>query len=172
MNIKTIAISLITIAAIALTIQAVMDNKKSDSRNAQIENAEINDLGLFENKNREEAVQRFLGKPTVVFMVGTFCPYCQNAMPKYKTDIWDVYKDKINIFANVIDGEDGKRFNVPEIPQGYDERLDFKNLTDQKCDYVPSWVLLDKNGDVIDMSCGASKSIDELIANIEKQLEL
>ena len=94
MKTKNILIGLVVIVVGAFGIQTIVNNTKTDSASK----VTINDLGTFNNANRAEAVQRFAGKPTVVFIVGTFCPHCQSAMPKYKTDIWDKYKEKTNIF--------------------------------------------------------------------------
>ncbi len=167
MSTKTILIGLVIIVAGAFSIQAIVNNTKTNST----PKVTINDLGTFNNTDRVGAVERFLGKPTVVFVVGTFCPHCQNAMPKYKTDIWDKYKEKANIFAHVIDGDRGKRFEVPEIPQGYDTQLSFENLTGESCDFVPSWVLLDSNGETVDSSCGAKKGIDVIQSGLNNLLD-
>ncbi len=162
---KKILIALVTIALIGIIAQVVI-NKKGGSA----EQVAINDLGAITSNSRAEAVGRLAGKPAVVFVVGTFCPHCQSAMPKYKTDIWDVYKDRVNIFAHVIDGESGKRFDVAGIPQGYDAQLNFENLTGESCDYVPSWVLLDAEGNTVDSSCGAKKGIDVIKSGVDSLL--
>ncbi len=166
MSTKTILIGLIVIAVGAFGVQAVINKQEADAKPV----IAINDLGTFNSADREISVARFLGKPSVIFIVGTFCPYCQGAMPKYKTDIWDVYKDSVNIFANVTDGQGGKRFEVADIPQGFDAKLDFKTLTGEDCDYVPSWVILDKDGAVTDSSCGSKKSIDVIKTGLDTQL--
>ncbi len=173
MNAKNITIGLIIIMLAAFGIQALID-KKAPNTTPKVS---INDLGVFNSADRASAVERFAGKPAVIFIVGTFCPYCQNAMPTYKTDIWDVYgKDtqtnpaRIHVFANVTDGQGGNRFAVSGIPQGVDAKLDYKTLVGEECNYVPSWVLLDDKGSVVDSSCGATKGIDILKKGIETQL--
>lgn len=165
MSTKTILIGLVVIAIGAFSIQALIaKNKAADVQ------ATINDLGTFNSANRESAVERFLGKPSVIFIVGTFCPHCQSAMPTYKTDIWDVYKDTVNIFANVTDGQSGKRFEVADIAQGVDAKLDYKTLVGEECNFVPSWVMLDAEGTVTDSSCGADKGVDVITAGLDAQL--
>ncbi len=166
MKTKNILIGLVVIVVGAFGIQTIVNNTKTDSASK----VTINDLGTFNNANRAEAVQRFAGKPTVVFIVGTFCPHCQSAMPKYKTDIWDKYKEKTNIFAHVIDGDKGKRFEVSDIPQGYDTQLSFENLTGESCDFVPSWVLLDSTGKTVGSSCGAKKGIEVIQSGLNNLL--
>jgi len=166
MSTKTILIGLVVIAVGAFGMQAVMNKKSADT----LPKVVVNDLGVFNSVDRASAVERFAGKPAVVFIVGTFCPHCQSAMPTYKTDIWDVYKDSVNIFANVTDGQNGSRFEVAEIPQGVDAKLDFKTLVGEECNYVPSWVLLDAEGTTVDSSCGASKGVDVITAKLDTLL--
>lgn len=176
MNTKTIIIGLVVIAVGAFGIQYIMNKKTTGTttnttpKTATTTKVKINDLGVFNSKDRADAVKRFAGKPTIIFIVGTFCPHCQSAMPTYKTDIWDTYKAKVNIFTNVSDGQSGKRFDVPSIPQGFDAKLDYKTLTGEDCNYVPSWVMLDAEGTVTDSSCGASKDITVIKDGLNAQL--
>lgn len=130
----------------------------------------INDKGTFSSTDRASAVAQFAGKPAVIFVVGTFCPHCQKGMPTYKTSIWDVYQEKAHVFANVIDGAQGERFNVEGIPQGYDAHLDFETLTGNSCDYVPSWVVLDAAGVVKESSCGGEKDIAVITTTLDTLL--
>ncbi len=173
MSTKTILIGLVVIAVGAFAVQAFINKDKAEEVQAA-----INDLGTFNSADRAGAVERFLGKPAVIFIAGTFCPHCQTAMPAYKTDIWDVYgKDtstssaQANIFVNVSDGQGGKRFEVADIAQGFDAKLDFKTLTGEECNYVPSWVMLDTEGVVTDSSCGADKGVDVIKAGLDAQLK-
>ncbi len=162
---KKIIITLVIVAIGAFGMQMLINKDKSEKVAAT-----INDLGTFNSTDRASAVERLSGKPAVVFIVGTFCPYCQTAMPTYKTDIWDTYKDSVNIFANVIDGKDGKRFEVADIAQGYDAKLDYKTLTGEDCGYVPSWVMLDAQGIVTDSSCGANKGLEIIKTGLDAKL--
>ena len=114
---------------------------------------------LFGQTKRIDAIQAFLGKPSVIFLAGTFCPHCQDAMPKYETEVWDKYNEEANIFVNVVDK---KKFPQERIAQGYEAALTFKILTGEDCGYVPSWVVLDKDGKLVDSSCGASKGIEKI----------
>lgn len=162
---KKIIIGLIAIAIIAFAAQIVINKEKT----AQIVTA-INDLGTLTSTDRASAVERFAGKPTVIFIAGTFCPHCQTAMPIYKSAVWDVYKDSVNIFTQVTDGENGDRFEVADIPQGFDANLDFRSLTGEECGYVPSWVMLDAAGVVTDSSCGAAKGVEVITTALDAQL--
>lgn len=166
MSTKNILIGLVVIAVGALAVQAVINKKEADTKPV----VAINDLGTFNSVDRAEAVSRFAGKPAVIFIVGTFCPHCQTSMPVYKTGIWDVYKNTVNIFAHVTDGQGGKRFEVADIAQGFDAKLDFKTLTGEDCNFVPSWVMLDAGGTVTDSSCGADKGVDVIKTGLDTQL--
>ncbi|GEM_PF-5786790 len=162
---KNILIGLAIVAVIGLIAQVMINNKERSTAQSQ-----INDLGTIASTDKASALERLSGKPAVIFIVGTFCPHCQSAMPKYKTQIWDVYKEAANIFANVTDGQDGKRFEVADIAQGYDAQLDFQAITGEECNFVPSWILLDADSKVIDSSCGAKKGTEVITAGLDALL--
>ena len=54
-------------------------------------------------------LSEFEGKPSVVIFGGTYCPHCTKAIPLFKTQIWDNYSEKANLWVNVIDK---KKFDV------------------------------------------------------------
>ncbi len=114
-------------------------------------------------------LEDFKGKPSVIIIGGTYCPHCQSEVPIVKEKVWDIYKEQINLWVNVIDG--GK-FPVAGIPQGLNVNLDYKLVTGEECGYVPSWILLDKQAKVFDSSCGSEKSVDVIVSNIKKLLEI
>jgi hypothetical protein len=64
----------------------------------------------------------------------------------------------------------GKRFNVKDIAQGYNENLTYEEIIGN-CNYVPAYVVLDKDGQEILRSCGSEKTIEEVRAAIASQLE-
>ncbi len=119
---------------------------------------------MYGQTPRSEIVQKFLGKPSVIILAGTFCPHCQTAMPVFEEKVWDKYNSKANIFVNVVDG---KKFPQKRIGQGYDATLTFKALTGEDCGYVPSWVILDKDGEVAKKACGASKSMNDITETLD-----
>lgn len=161
---KNIVLILIAVAVVAFAADYYMKTQAVEPTVA------INDLGTFTSTDRAEAVTRFAGKPTAIFIIGTFCPHCQVSMPVYKSEIYDVYNDRANVFAYVIDGEQGARFNVEGIPQGYDAQLDYENLTGEVCEYVPSWVLLDTEGSVATSKCGSGEGADDIAAALDALL--
>ena len=108
-----------------------------------------------ENENlteeRSTLPKDFLGKPSVIIFAATYCAHCQKSMPEFETKIWNNYHDKTNIFVNVVDK---REFEQKRIKQGFRNDLDFEKITGHKCGYVPSWVILDEYGNVVDESCG------------------
>ncbi|MBW3020465.1 hypothetical protein KY334_04155, partial [Candidatus Woesearchaeota archaeon] len=76
------------------------------------------------------------GKPTLILFAATYCEICQNVMPSYREEIYLEYGESINFWINVVDN---KRFRT-DIPQGLNTKLDFEDLTEMKCNFVPSWV--------------------------------
>ncbi len=123
---------------------------------------------MYGQTPRNEIVQKFLGKPTVIILAGTFCPHCQNAMPAFEKEVWDEYNSKANIFVNVVDG---KRFPQERIGQGYDATLTFKALVGKDCGYVPSWVILDKDGEVAKSTCGSGKGMEVITNTLDELLK-
>ncbi len=116
----------------------------------------------------------FLGKPSVIIFASTHCPHCKNSMPEFETKIWDKYHDKLNIFVNVVDK---REFEQKRIKQGFRSDLDFEKITNHTCDFIPSWIVLDEHGSVIDASCGEkgidnkTKSIKDIEAATKKLIE-
>lgn len=111
------------------------------------------------------SLEDFYGKPSVILFGGTYCGHCQEAVPIFKQQVYDVYSDDVNIWINVIDG--GK-FNVDDVPQGLNYNLDFDTIAGRECNYVPSWIILDKNGDVALSSCGGEKDMEDMIKKIKE----
>jgi rhodanese-related sulfurtransferase len=125
------------------------------------------DAPLYIKYDRNEVLADYIGKPSVIILASTSCPHCRNAMPAFETDIWDVYKDKANIFVNV---GNGGVFPEERIAQGTKPKLSFDLLTDEECGYVPSFVVLDKDGEVALKSCGAEKNVEDIKAKLDELL--
>ena len=115
--------------------------------------------------NVDSKLEDFSGRPSLIVFAGTYCVHCRNLIPELEKEIWSRYRLEANIWINVMDGASGTRFDVNEIPQGYNQNLDYEAIIGD-CSYVPAYVVLDKNGKQILRSCGAEKTIDE----INKQL--
>lgn len=108
----------------------------------------------------------FAGQPSLIMFGGTYCSHCQSTVPKVESLVWDEYKTKMNVWLQVVDGESGAKFKTT-MPQGYNENLSYESVVGENCGYVPSWALLDANGDVLESSCGNSKSLEELVYAVE-----
>ncbi len=117
--------------------------------------------------NQSSSVADLEGKPSVIIFGGTYCPHCVAAIPILKKEIWDIFKDDINIWVNVIDK---KKFDVEDVPQGFNPNYTFEGLAGEECKYVPSWVVLDVDRKVVISSCGGKKGIDEMKKEIENLL--
>jgi hypothetical protein len=102
-------------------------------------------------------------KAMLVIFAATYCSACRAEMPILKERIADVHGDRLDIWVNVIDQG---RFNV-DVPQGFDPELTYEGLTGQSCRYVPSWVLLDEEGNLVNHSCGTEKSLGELLESLQ-----
>lgn len=120
--------------------------------------------------NASSKLEDFYGKPSLIVFAGTYCEHCNTMVPQLEKEIWDRYKLEANIWINVIDGKSGKRFNVKDIAQGYNENLTYEEIIGN-CNYVPAYVVLDKDGQEILRSCGSEKTIEEIRAAIASQLE-
>ena len=110
------------------------------------------------------------GKPSLIVFAGTYCGHCKTLIPELETEIWSNYSTKANIWINVTDGKDGKRFPVSNIAQGYNSNLDYDEIIGD-CDYVPAYVVLDKTGKEILRSCGSTAtSIQKIKQALDSQL--
>lgn len=125
----------------------------------------IQENELLGGLDKVEVLEEYKGKPTVVLVAGTFCPHCKDDVPEIEEKIFDKTGDQINLVINVVDGEDGKRFDT-EIPQKFEPALDYKILTGEECGYVPSWVILDSDSKVVNKSCGNDQGTEGIIKTL------
>lgn len=149
-----------------ITKKEILDQKKQ----AEEEEKAQEKVNVAENYsiNTESTLSDFLGKPSVIFFVGTYCGHCQSMVPEVKTKLWKDYKDKANIWVNVIDG---KKFVVDDIAQGLNNSLDFTEITGKDCGYIPSFVVLDASGKVTLSSCGSEKTLDNIKTELDNLLK-
>jgi thiol-disulfide isomerase/thioredoxin len=112
--------------------------------------------------NEQSKLKDFYGKPSIILFGGTYCPHCKKAIPDFEKTIYTPYKDKANIWVNVVDGKDGKKFDNNVIAQGFNPNLKYNDITGEDCKYVPSWLILDSNGKVVLSSCGNKKTMDDM----------
>jgi hypothetical protein len=114
------------------------------------------------------AVSEFEGKPSAIVFGGTYCPHCTKAVPLFKTQIWDNYSEKANLWVNVIDK---KKFDVEDVAQGFNENLTFEGVAKKPCGFVPAWVVLDENFELVSSSCGGEKTLDDMQKALDDLLE-
>jgi len=100
-----------------------------------------------------------------IWFVATWCPHCQAAVPtleKFATET----NGKIEI--NVVNK---KAFPwVKNLKQNYTNPKTYKDYTNEECGYIPSYVIVDKNGKVIEKQCGGSLDYKQLKAKLLKNL--
>lgn len=121
---------------------------------------------LFKNLDKNKILEEYKGKPTVILFASTSCPHCRDDVPEIEEKIFDEVGDKINVIINVVNGEGGERFKT-KIEQKADSSIDYKTLTGEECGYVPSWIVLDKDGSVVDKSCGNIKKTEGIITRLK-----
>ena len=113
--------------------------------------------------NVNSTLKDFEGKPSAILIGGTYCPHCRKAVPVFETDVWDKYKDNVNIWLQVIDG--GK-FDVNRVAQGLNQNISYDAIVGEQCAFVPTWIVLDRFGKVYDSSCGNKKEISVIVNDL------
>lgn len=105
------------------------------------------------------------GKPSLIVFAGTYCGHCKKLLPELEKEIWNNYSNKANIWIEVIgDGE-----FTTAMPQGVNSNILYEEIMGD-CRYVPAYVVLDEEGNQILRSCGAEKTIAEIKAALDSQL--
>lgn len=107
-----------------------------------------------------------------IWFASTTCPHCQDAMPELEK-FYNQYSWQVDMVVNVVNK---KQFtNVKNIPQNYTDPKNYTDYTGEECVYVPSYVIIDKNGNVIDKKCwgvpGMEKLKKYLLGDNEENIE-
>lgn len=113
-----------------------------------------------------KSIDELKGKPVVIFWGMTTCPHCRDAIGPFSEKVYDVYKNDAYIWGNILDK---KKFPAT-VPQGYNPNLKYSAITGDTCKYVPSWILVDEQGNIIDKSCG-TKEISLIAPELKSLLE-
>lgn len=100
------------------------------------------------------------GKPTFLRRAGKFCAYCRDKLPEVEQMILNPYKDQINIQLMTMDFEN-KPFDTL-IPQSSFEIFNFEDFTWEPCDTFPTWVVLDRQWDLVSSECGGKTTIQQV----------
>ena len=94
-------------------------------------------------------VKQEVSQPQLLIRGSTSCPHCVNSIPVFEEQIYKVYKDKVTISLNTLSESEFTTI----LPQTTGNKLEFEKYTQKKCEYIPSWVLLDIDGDELISSC-------------------
>lgn len=150
---------LILVLGVVVLMTACVSNSKS-VKNVENEKINSNDLSV------DSGLDDFMGVPSVVMFGGTYCPHCVTSVPEFEEEVFAEYEGRVNMWVQVVDGQSGAKFEV-NLPQGFNSNLNFELLSGEECGYVPSWVVLDKEGDAVLASCGSEHSFDEMKESLE-----
>ena len=93
-----------------------------------------------------------------IWFVGTFCPHCQVEVPKLDK-FYTQNSGQVNMELNVLDK---KIFKNTHIHQNYTNPKQYEDYTHEACWYVPSYVIVDNNNNVVDKKCWWNPTNDEL----------
>ncbi len=116
--------------------------------------------------NKHSTKEDFLGKPSVIYFGGTYCGACKASVPSLKEVVWNEYKLLTNIWVQVVNDD---LFDVEDIAQGYNDNIDMSKYL-EGCGYIPSFVVLDKEGKTTISSCGSEKSIEDIKNELDRLL--
>lgn len=103
-----------------------------------------------------------------IWFVATWCPHCQEAVPGLEK-FYTQYSWEVNMEINVINK---KPFPwVKNLPENYKNPKSYQDYTNEQCGYIPSYVIVNKNGKVIAKKCGWSLTYqqlkDKLLTNLQ-----
>ena len=104
-------------------------------------------------KEKKEKININENAYTYVGFVWTFCPHCQKEMPILE-EFYKENKGNVNMLMVVIDNKKFPWYTIPQKKQSDLENLTYEKLAKEKCDYVPSYVIYDKNKNIIAKKCG------------------
>ena len=120
--------------------------KDNFDKNSKIETS----TGKIENK-KQETLNFNPWENTYVWFVGTFCPHCQKEMPILEK-FYKENSSKVNMLMVVVDNKKFEGYTIPQKKQE-DVKLSYEQLTKEKCWFVPSFVIYDKNKKIIAKKC-------------------
>jgi hypothetical protein len=136
----------------------------SDTANRQYEPGTIFVSGSI------TSTQQLTGKPSFLRRAGKFCAYCREKIPQAEKYILDDLTGKINIQLMTM-FFDTQKFST-RIPQAPYEALDFKYFAGKECTEFPMWVVLDKNGKLVESVCGWwSVTIEDTAKKLREEIE-
>lgn len=137
------------------------NNFKEDSQ-VEIKDNDLNNETKINAEYRIDEFSKledFLGRPSVILFAGTYCGHCTALVPEFEKEIWDKYSDIANIWVQVVNND---TFNVDRLKQGTNSNLNYNDITNGNCRYIPSFLVLDSEGNVELKSCGSEKSLEDI----------
>lgn len=94
-----------------------------------------------------------------IWFVGTFCSHCQAAVPELEK-FYEQYSWQVNMELNILDK---KQFESAKyISQNYTNPKQYEDYTHEKCWYVPSYIIVDKDNNVVVKQCWWTPTEEEL----------
>jgi len=97
-------------------------------------------------------------QPKIIIWWSTNCPHCVKSIPLFEKEIYNKYKNTIDIYLNVL----SENLFETIIPQKTWAYLNFEDYTGRPCNYIPSWVIIDKKWEEISSSCWGEKSLEDM----------
>ena len=143
------------ILTLSFGLSACNLNSKNQDSTDKSQTSQINQSQTWniQIKNEKKWVKKF------VWFVATWCPHCQEEVPILQK-FYNDFSWQVNMEINVLDN---KPFpGVKTLPQNTKNAKSYKDYTNQDCGYVPSYVILDENGKVIEKQCGAKLTYEDL----------
>lgn len=120
----------------------------------------INDIqNNAKSRNITFNANQFIGKPTIVIKVGTYCPYSHNELELLRK-IYNQYYGLFNVIVAVVDPE-----NIDKLRVQYGDQFTYipgYMLTSYNSG-VPFTIYVDDQGEIIDTDEGWSPSLEQVI---------
>ncbi|MET4083546.1 peroxiredoxin [Pedobacter sp. UYP30] len=128
-------------------------------------------------KAKTTSIEAYKGKLVLINLFATWCPPCNEELPRAQKEIWDKYKNNKNFAFFVFGREQGwdvltpykqkKGFTFPILPDA--DRAIFSKFAKQS---IPRNILVDEDGRIIYQSIGYSADeFDGLLKLISKNLD-
>ena len=106
-------------------------------------------------------LKKDLDKKTFVWFVASWCPHCKEEMPVYE-EFYKENKTKVNMQLINIDGKKLSWTWNYTIPQDISKPLTYEDITWEKCEYIPSFVIYDENKKIIEKQCWSKLTKEDL----------
>jgi len=168
---KKLYILLLSLSVLALwacsmnDLQNLSSNNKTQEKVQKTNNQDNTNKSTTKQGNNNQTTNKewISNGNKFIGFVATWCPHCQEAVPtleKFATQT----NGKIEI--NVVNKNPFPW--VKNLKQEYNNPKSYKDYTNEECGYIPSYVIVDANGKVIEKKCGGSLDYEQLKAKLLK----